>query len=277
MSGYFSKYCPKRIVFNWIIPYFVFQSIYIFFSRYILKIETQLQYTTPYWILWFILAVIFYQLLLPLYNVKSKQNQFFIIFLSILIALLVGFDNTIGYYMSISRFFVFQPWFILGLYCQKNSVLKKISEWIAGNKKRYFISFAVLLTLICLSITYLYFFNISKYLLYGSYAYATDVGTIWQRMTLFLIALIWFCFIFFVLGPLLEKKVCLITTIGQNTLPIFLLHGFIVKAIPVYAPEFVNSPIQVFILTLIIMLLGNKFCKKFINCISFSWLEKKGQ
>lgn len=179
--------------------------------------------------------------------------------------------------MSISRFFVFQPWFILGLYCQKNSVLKKISEWIAGNKKRYFISFAVLLTLICLSITYLYFFNISKYLLYGSYAYATDVGTIWQRMTLFLIALIWFCFIFFVLGPLLEKKVCLITTIGQNTLPIFLLHGFIVKAIPVYAPEFVNSPIQVFILTLIIMLLGNKFCKKFINCISFSWLEKKGQ
>ena len=67
LFGYNVKYSPKRIVYHWITPYIVFQTIYILFSRYVLEIDMDFQYSTPYWHLWYIVACLFYELLLHFY------------------------------------------------------------------------------------------------------------------------------------------------------------------------------------------------------------------
>ena len=65
VSGYFAKFNPKKIVRSLIIPYIIMQTIYLaFHSLFILEEKTfTLQFTKPYWILWYLMAMVFYYLL----------------------------------------------------------------------------------------------------------------------------------------------------------------------------------------------------------------------
>jgi fucose 4-O-acetylase-like acetyltransferase len=75
--------------------------------------------------------------------------------------------------------------------------------------------------------------------------------------------------------PYLSKKLILITNIGQNTWPIFLLHGFVIKVIPLYFPYLVDSPWRVILLSFaLVILVGNKFFNRAVYYTCFSWLEK---
>lgn len=271
LFGYHARYAPKRIVFRWIIPYFVFQTLYILFSNHVLSVNLEFQYTTPYWILWFLLACIFYQLILPLYDVKRIYGEIITLVASFAIALLAGYDKTVGYYLSLSRFLVFLPWFVMGYYCQKHGILEKLHTKRAW---RWSIT-AVSAILAGLSVLYLYKAYTKNALLYGSYSYASIGCTAWARAFICLISLVWICFLFVGIKPLLRFKIPLITMIGQNTLPVFLVHGFIVKAAPLYFQEFLNTPWGVLLLTCAILVLsGNPLLRWLVDAVSLSWLEK---
>ena len=71
LFGYNVRYSPNKVIFRWCIPYIVFQSLYLLFSLFVLDIKVNFQYTTPYWLLWYMLSCIFYQLLLPLYETTN--------------------------------------------------------------------------------------------------------------------------------------------------------------------------------------------------------------
>jgi len=270
LFGYNVKHSPKRIVYHWLIPYIVFQTIYILFSRCVLDIDKDLQYSTPYWHLWYILTCLFYQLLLPLFDTSDKRRQFLSIICVFVISLIIGFIDSIGYYMSLSRFFVFQPWFLLGYYCKKDGVLETISVRSRIHSIITFVSIAV----IVLSAPFLYYTKLPDRMLYGSYSYSNSGSNIWMRAIVFIISLAWILFLFVEVKYVLNKKLPLITTIGQNTWPIFLLHGFFVKIIPAYYPSLLNAPWKVLLLSgVILILLGNKICNKIIYYTCFSWLE----
>ncbi len=271
LFGYFAKYSQKRIVFAWTVPYFVFQTLYILFAANVLKHNAPLQYTTPYWILWYLPACIFYQLLIPIYDVSGGFRRLIVLLASVGLALAAGFDKTVGYTMSLSRFLVFQPWFLLGFYCRREERLKKVT---LSPRFRAIIG-AVCLFFIALSVVYLQKHNVPNTLLYGSYPYSSIGQTAGGRGVTMVIAFVWIVFLFAVLRPLLNRRLFLITMIGQNTLPVFLLHGFIVRAIPVYCPEILQSPWGVVGVTcLILLVLGNVIWKKVIYFVGFSWLEK---
>ena len=171
--------------------------------------------------------------------------------------------------MSLSRFFVFQPWFILGYYCKKNNVLERLS---IRPRRRFVILFASAAIIIFL-IPYLW--TIPNGLLYGSYSYSNCDAAPWMRGMVSLISSSMILLLFVGVKPCLSKDLSLITNIGQNTLPIFLLHGFFVKAVPVYFRYLVSSPWSVILLTCAILLLtGNKLCSKAVYYTCFSWLEK---
>lgn len=116
LFGYFARYNAEKIVFSWIFPYVLFQTLYSLFSCWISGSQFVLQFTTPYWLLWYMLCCIFYQLLIPLYTADSTKKQIATLTSVVILAILVGHDSSVGYYMTLSRFFVFQPWFVLGLY-----------------------------------------------------------------------------------------------------------------------------------------------------------------
>lgn len=269
LFGYNARFTGKRILFRWCLPYLFFQTVYLLFSRFVLCERADWNYGTPYWLLWYLLACIFYQLLLPLLDTENKTRQLLTVGIAFGFSLLVGFVDVIGYFLSLSRFFVFLPFFLLGYYCKKNG-------WLDAPAKNT--RFALLfgsLGVILLSLPFLYYVNLPDGLLYGSYSYAACGGALWMRLAVCFLSLSWIVFLFAGVRPWLNKKVFLLTSIGQNTWPVFLLHGFMIKLLPVYGQSLLSSPWLVLLLSCaILLLLGNKFLSRGIYYISFSWLER---
>ena len=92
----------------------VFQTGYILFDRLTLGENTPLQFTTPYWILWYLMADILYHLLIPMYDTTDRKRQCLGLAVTFALSLMTGYDSTVGYRLTLSRFLVFQPWFLLG-------------------------------------------------------------------------------------------------------------------------------------------------------------------
>jgi len=170
--------------------------------------------------------------------------------------------------MTLSRFFVFQPWFLLGYYCKKNNLLERSLR----PKRQLLVLFASVSLIVIIA-----FFvgTIPKKLLYGSYPYSSSGGTLWMRGITSVMSCSAILFLFVGMRPYLSRRFILITNIGQNTFPIFLLHGFIIRIAPVYFPHLIASPQRIILLSCIIVLLfGNQLCKKAIYYTCFSWLER---
>lgn len=269
LFGYNASYSPKKIVFRWFLPYIFFQCAYIAFSKFILNSNASFQFTTPYWLLWYMLACIYYQLLLPLFDTENKTRQIITILCAFGISFLIGFDTSVGYYMSLSRFLVFQPWFLLGYYCKKNNLLEKLCDLPKIRFPILFASAAIIALLIP------YTKAIPTGLLYGSCSYASCGGSLWLRGIAGIIAFSVIMFLCIGIRPYLRRNMLFITHIGQNTWPVFLLHGFAAKAVPAYFPYLISAPWRVVVLTCVLLILaGNKLCNKAVYYISFSWLEK---
>lgn len=269
LFGYNIRYSLRKIIYRWGLPYLTFQFLYLLFSRQILRSGAEFQFTTPFWLLWYMLACIYYQLLLPLFDTDHKGMQVLAVLSTFVMSLLVGFYQKVGYYMSLSRFFVFQPWFLLGYYCKKHNLLERLSCNPKIQLPILLASAAVMAMLVPSVCT------MPNGILYGSYFYAGCNGTVWMRATASVMAFAAILFLCVGMKPYLHWKLPLITTIGQHTWPIFLLHGFLIKAIPVYFPELVSTPWRVLLLTCAILVLaGNHFCTKAVYYASFSWLEK---
>ena len=215
------------------------------------------------------LACIYYQLLLPLFDTDDNGKQFVTILCAFIISLLIGYEESVGYYMSLLRFFVFQPWFLLGYYCKKNNLLERLS---LQPKRRFFVLFASVAIIAILS---LFVGAIPNGLLYGSYSYSSCEGTLWMRGIVSIMSFAVILFLCVGMRPYLSRKLIIITNIGQNTWPIFLLHGFVIKAVPIYFPYLVSSPWRVILLSCAIAIFaGNKLCNKAVYYTCFSWLEQ---
>lgn len=260
LNGYFAKFDKKRIFKHLLVPYLIFQTGYLFFQYIFTNNNTFiLQYTTPYWLLWYLLALTFYHLLLPILEtntITSMVQTFLIVFL---LSLLVGFDSTIGYYMTLSRFFVFLPFFILGLYI---SNIKRNQVSCVLPIKHSFVNIICYL-LIFLSIIYIRYSQISTSALYGSYSYIGSKTGILTRIILFIIALSWIGFFWNIIPNI---NIPFVTEIGKNTMSIFLLHGFIIKILSTcnifQGTESQNIFISILIAIGILILLGNSVIGK---------------
>ena len=100
-------------------------------------------------------------------------------------------------------------------------------------------------------------------MLYGSYAYAKTGSTLWTRLALLGMGFGWIVFLVGSLGKLLNRKLPLLTVLGQNTLPVFLLHGFVARGLPRLFPAWTDNPILILPITIcILFLFGNPLVGK---------------
>ena len=262
LFGWFAKFDPKRILRMYLLPYVVFQVLYILFLRHGLDMTRTMQFTTPYWVLWYLLACAFYQLLIPFFGVGSKGTHLGYLIGAVALALLAGFDSTVGYYASVSRFFVYLPWFLLGYYARRyqKTLLPKFTR-----HKDIFLAICVLI--VVFSLFYLHVAAFDSDALFGSYHYAKKGYTVWDRLAFFVIGLGWTGLLLIIFSKQ-RHHIPILTTLGQNTLPVFLLHGFIIKAIPEHFPALLQLPLVPLWLTAALLLLfGNPLIGKV-----FRWL-----
>lgn len=253
LFGYFAKFDPRKILRGYLLPYVLFQILYILFLRHSLDLERKMQFTTPYWILWYLLACIFYQLLIPFFGVGSGKRHLAYLIGSVMLALLAGYDTTVGYYATVSRFFVNLPWFLLGYYSRRyEDRLRRFSS------RGGYLLLAGCVLLVGLSLLYLHKADFPRDALFGSYAYEKKGYGLPDRLMFLLTGLAWLGLLWRLFTGVLDRRVPLLTTLGQNTLPVFLLHGFVIKAIPEHFPWVQQLPgLALWLPIVLLLLFGN--------------------
>ena len=217
VSGYFSKKYEKQTFIDNIIQYIVFQLAYNLFSFFVLKTELSIQFTTPFWLLWFSFAIIAWKSFLPQIT-KLKLPVSIIIFF--VIGILVGYESTVNYYLSLSRIIVFFPLFIIGYYMNFDMIkrIKKLGVVIPC------IVFTIVFILIRTKIV-----NIDVRIFYGSYSYKALGLNMWYSGLYRIVqysATILLSICFFSIIP---NKKTWYSILGTRTLQVYLLHGFVMK------------------------------------------------
>ena len=265
LTGYFAKFDTKKILWNFLIPYGVFQTVYTIFEGWLTQSQVELQYTKPYWILWYLMACLLYHLLLPMFTVKKRRQRLLALGITFGLSLLAGYDRTLGYQLSLSRFFVFQPWFLLGYYSRQENLLERISN-LDKDRKLMLGGICTAAALILPLIMHL--FGFSYQILYGSHSYdALNYGP-WERLFAAVTALAWIGFGILVLRPLLHWPLPMLTALGQNTMSVFLLHGFVVRYLYCTQTGLLHSPWMLVLITVLILAVcGNPLLGK-----GFRWL-----
>lgn len=219
-TGYFAKFRPKKMLCKIVAPYLIFQIIYTLFVRIVLEQPLEFSVKKPYFILWYLMAMMFWFCLIPIIDRKTNKSKLLILICSILIALAVGFLPHIGRTYSISRMLVYLPFFISGFYT-KNTLFSKRMMQSTKQPGMGLLFIAVL----CLISFVAIFKRFSINALYEANSYQKGGYTIWFRLIHIIIGFLMTAALF--LG-IPNKKLSIITFLGQHTMVIFLLHGFFV-------------------------------------------------
>lgn len=281
LSGFFARYNRQKIAFSFVYTYILMQVLYSAFKYYVLTPETtepfSLNFTTPYWLLWYLLALIFFYLLIPFFQQSDRRKQAAVLIVLFAVSLLFGFDSTIGYYFSLARFFSFLPFFVLGMYVKDRS--NEIEAFIKSKSVKAFLISFLLSAILIVSV---FFFcrntKIQASMMYGSKAYSEVFGLA-EKLQITVVALLWIAFIVLVFQRFVHFRIPVISCIGKNTFPIFLLHGFAVKMAGKWGLLNINgegSLCKTLLYTVVlVLLLGNpavNFCFKWI--FTGEWLKR---
>lgn len=242
-SGYFAVTKGNKIINRLVLPYMLFQYLYLLFNLYILKLDTTFSFVTPYWIMWYIFSLVIWNMLIIL--IKKVNLQ--MIMLSFLFALLFGLDTTVGYYAGLSRIIVFFPFFMLGFYTKQISF-----QFETLNRNIIKLCSAIMAILLAIII----YFNSDKIIgfwLYGSYPYKNGVNNynLFIRLIIFSIAII---FSLFLLANIPNKRLPILSYLGKNSFSIYLIHGFIIRYVPLKFPYLILKTTADYIIYSLILL-----------------------
>ncbi len=224
VSGYFASFKPRKIL-NWIYTYIIYQTLYFVFYRFVLlRTDVSFQYTTPTWLLWYLFVMIFYHLLLPLLDRRKVALQLAFFCSSMAFSLYVSRFSALGYPYSLSRFFTFLPYFIAGFYTRKNLPALK-SMW---NRIPFRFLFDISVLIVCLFVSrfLVTWETLDTKVLYGSYSYASMHYGPPSKLLIYICGFLWIYLLIRFTPP---RRIPIISQAGRYSMPVYLLHGFIVK------------------------------------------------
>lgn len=264
INGWFAprKYASMKTIFKLLYPYVLFQFLYQCFNTYVINedgVEFNVQFGTPYWLLWYLVSLIFYYLLIPVIATESTKYAKVILFGTLIMAIAIGFDNSVGYYMSLSRTFAFFPFFVFGYYTGHG--VFKIYDIIqkARSRKIVKLTAVILMFIICVI---MFRQNLGGGSLYGSFSYEQGKFMWYIRLELIMVAYTW-SVVFMILTP--NRKI--LTKL--DTFPIYVMHGFIILFLKKHNPFMYSFSVNLLIASLIciivIILFGNKYMSRIIG------------
>lgn len=222
VSGYFSRYDAKKLAKHILLPYAVFQFLYSLYDCAYLNPQKDfsLQFTFPYWIMWYLLTLFCCCLLIPLLKTNRPWPAAGMLAILTTLSLHIGTDNLAGYTGSLSRTVVFLPCFFFGYYTGTSFA----PNFVEGLRYRRRILIPILVAIVAMYCFILLDVGVSTKLLYGAYSYKAANAFPWQRLMVLAGAMTWMLLLL-CLSP--AKKIPIWTVIGQRTMPIYLLHGFL--------------------------------------------------
>jgi fucose 4-O-acetylase-like acetyltransferase len=264
ISGYFAKGFKNKGYFiksvkKILLPYFIFQTIYSIYYYIVGKEETlHFDFLHPHWSLWFLLSLFFWNLLLYVFS----SLRWFGLFVAVILGIVVGFVDEVGSFLSLSRTFVFFPYFLLG-YLLNGDLLKK------AIRAKYSLAVGVFILIGTLLFFGFWFPENAVPWLLGATSFANMGGEemvdgIFRGIQYILTLIVVFGFL-----TLIPSSAYRVSEIGERTLYVYLFHGFIIKSLQFVVPEkslFSFSGYYLLLIgvsLLICFILGSYLTKKF--------------
>lgn len=268
LTGRFARFRPGKLLRHLVLPYFVFQTLYLLFDWFVLQDRQgtfRLYYTTPYGLMWYLMTASVFFLLLPMIGTERRSTALAVLGGAAVLALLIGFDASVSSYLSLSRIVVFFPFFAAGFYSAKvldpAPVLQRMRKhkWLVG---------AVLAAAI-LGCEYLLLrMNVHRLTLFGMCGYQVSDSSVAERLLLGVCACLW---ITALLLWVPNRRIPWLTAIGENTMAIYLLHGFVQKLLDKYEvfrfSQKINLVLALAITCVILAAFGNRYVGKLFRKI----------
>ncbi|WP_042355452.1 acyltransferase family protein [Bacillus rubiinfantis] len=223
ISGYFAKGYRKKGNFlksikKILVPYILFQVLYSVYY-YLSGQESSFHANVlePHWSLWFLLSLFFWNSLLYLF----ARLKWFGVILAVAVGIAVGYIDSIGSFLSLSRTFVFFPYFLIGFMINSHQLKRMIQN-------KFSFSFGLIVMVATITFFRLGFPNDAIHWLLGDRSYAAmgaeQIIGGWYRCLQYIGTLL-VIFGFLTCIPTIHFK---LTKIGERTLYIYLFHGFII-------------------------------------------------
>lgn len=216
--GIYNKGYIKKIAKKLIIPYLIFQLVYSIFYYFLYnKSQFSMDPLDPHWSLWFLISLFFWHLMLLGF---SRLKPLIGLTLAIIIGLGVGYIDWVSNYLSLSRTFVFFPMFLLGFYLTREHIhlLQKPTMKIL-----------TIVPFISAFVFYYFFPDMNYQWLFGSKSYhalhSSAIFGMFIRLGLYLLSTV-MVFSFLAIVP---RNQYFFTSLGRNTLYVYLLHGFFIR------------------------------------------------
>ncbi|MGD6833703.1 acyltransferase family protein [Sutcliffiella halmapala] len=215
-TNFYKKGYYTKIVTRLLVPYLILQTIYtLFYSQLYASTEYSLQYFTPRWAMWFLLSMIAWKLMLPLF---AKLKARYSVPLALALGVGIGFFEISERFLSLDRTFYFFPFFLIGYYLTKTDLFERVKN---GAYRHYAAGFLVILFVAI----YIVLGGIDgASILYGTYTFSSVfdmLGRVGIYAGSFLVTLAFFA--------LVPKEKYFFTGIGRRSFYVYILHGFIIK------------------------------------------------
>lgn len=262
ISGYFSKSQVakgwfKKLIEKFIIPYIIFQLLFVLFTKIIGIDGYKFNILFPAYTWWFLFAMFVWNIIFRII-IKLNLKIELIIVLNIIVAVLVGYFDFVSGGLAISRIILFFPFFLLGYYFK----IKNINpQNIIKNSK-----ISLIILMVFFIIIYIFCMSINSGWFLCNTPYSVLVND--KFIAPFIRVLTYGCqlIIMFSILTIIPNKRYNITVIGSNTLHIYIIHGFLVKIL--LATNFYNNInfikiiILLFFSAIIVYFIGNRFMIK---------------
>lgn len=266
VSGYFSKnindhkkFFPK--INNILIPYIIFQLLYSIFDMYVIKVQNlKITLTCPCWEMWYLLSLFIWSIMLPYFS-RAKYP----ILVTLVMSIISGYDDNIGYYLSLSRTKTFFPYFLMGYFCKK--------EYIDILRTRIRKVGAVLGLIMVWRFMDLIYSKIDYRWFYGSFPYSQLDGLGYPKFMISILTYILAIIISICILALIPNKKLVFTSLGSRTKNVYIFHGFIIKLLVKYnffnyISSFTSKVCIILISLLIVVIFSSKRISEITSIIA---------
>jgi len=267
ISGYFSSFVSdkRKSLIKLCLAYLIFNYLMMLYAGYVLDLP--FKFLEPYYSNWYLLALIIWRLL-----DDSIIRKWWLLPLSILLAVIIGYWNDIDNTLAMSRIIGFLPFYIAGYQVSNIDINKYLIK-----KKSYInivwgfaaIAFLVSVDLLLNNIS----FNDLIWQPYESNSYVLNrFGIIFTAIVM----------IMFLLKIIPERKIPWLSEWGKNSLAILVLHRFVLFVFAALL-TLVNVANYLYLVLLLIsiitmVLLGNnKVGTLFNNFLNYLYLSIFGR
>lgn len=221
ISGYFAKKVYergyfKKLVKKLMIPYVLFQVFYTLYYEFVFHDTISYSLFIPRWGLWFLMSLLFWNILLYFFG-KLKYG----LPLAIIFSLLIGYDAEVDEFLSLSRTFFFFPFFLAG-YHLKAEHFEKLN-----------FRYQTVIGIICAVLGFILIVQFVptdyRFWLLGKRPYEEIIDTVEYSALIRLATYVVQFLATFIFLSLVPRKQSFLTHIGQCTMVIYLLHLAIVR------------------------------------------------